>query len=54
MVQSSSHNLWARFQCSGLEMVEKHTGFPAAWKIMENLENGKSIFQTWKNHGILN
>ncbi len=23
-----------------------------AWKIMENLENEKSIFQTWKNHGI--
>ena len=28
-------------------------GFPASWKIMENLENEKSIFQTWKNHGIL-
>ena len=27
-------------------------GFPAAWKIMENLENENSIFQTWKNHGI--
>ncbi len=28
------------------------TGFPTAWKIMENLENEKCIFQTWKNHGI--
>ncbi len=27
-------------------------GFPASWKIMENLENEKSIFQTWKNHGF--
>ena len=27
-------------------------GFPASWKIMENLENEKCIFQTWKNHGI--
>ncbi len=25
------------------------TGFPTAWKIMEN---EKCIFQTWKNHGI--
>ena len=28
------------------------SGFPTAWKIMENLENEKCIFQTWKNHGI--
>ncbi len=41
------------------------SGFPAAWKIMENLENENGIFQTWekswnlkkrpkswKNHGI--
>ncbi len=28
------------------------TGFPTAWKIMENLENEKCFFQTWKNHGI--
>ncbi len=37
------------------------TGFPTDWKIIENLENGKGIFQTWnlkkgqkswKNHGI--
>ncbi len=28
------------------------TGFPASWKIIENLENEKSVFQTWKNHGI--
>ncbi len=26
------------------------TGFPSSGK---NLENGKSIFQTWKNQGIL-
>ncbi len=29
------------------------TEFPTAWKIIENLENERSIFQTWKNNGIL-
>ncbi len=28
------------------------SGFPTASEIMENLENEKSIFQTWKNNGI--
>ena len=28
------------------------SGFPTPWKIMENLENEKCVFQTWKNHGI--
>ncbi len=35
-----------------IELQYNRSGFPAAWKIMENLENGKSIFQTWKNRGI--
>ncbi len=39
------------FSISTHELNQK-AGFPAAWKIMENLENEKSIFQTWKNHGI--
>ncbi len=29
--------------------LNKFASFPRVWKIMEDLENEKSIFQTWKN-----
>ncbi len=34
------------------EMLHGNSGFPPSGKNLENLENGKSIFQTLKNQGI--
>ena len=42
-------NAWESFQnCVFMPIA----GFPPSGKNLENLENVKSVFQTWKNQGI--